>query len=111
AHDAAALENQWTAAGLGGVPTTSGLVQARTALLIRRDELEALSRERLDLATSHEAALQRQEMADLARAMEKEGGDGAADKPDGHEAKLAAELKDAKLAQRLAESARTAIYA
>ena len=111
ARRAAAIETQWTEAGLEGKPSPPGLDQARSSLSDRLNELEGLLREQAELTASHEAALQRQEMSDLVRAMELEGGKGASEQPEAHEAKLSGELEEARAAHRLSESARTAIYA
>jgi len=111
ARDAAALERQWTEAGLIGAPMISVLDQARAALARRLSDLTQLSKEQATLAASNNAAIQHQELADLVRLMEQEGGEGSADQPDLYEAQLQSKLSEVMAALKRTDATRSAINA
>jgi DNA repair exonuclease SbcCD ATPase subunit len=109
--DAAALEGQWTRAGLSGAPMVSTLENARSVLTGKLADLNTILEEQSSLANANEALTHFEELTALIRQMEVQGGKGAADSPETFEATLAGKLKRHTAAQKQSETAQIAVNA
>lgn len=109
--NAAAIEAQWKAAGMSGLPNAASLTKRRTAIAKEVEELDLLLVEQVRLVESYQKALQNEELKSVNKQLEGIGGEGAASNPQEYEAILKKQLSQAESKQQTSESAKSTVSA
>lgn len=111
AQTLSALAVRWQRAGLPDAPSATTLGAALSALAETVRDIERLEDERAVLVAAYGVTVRDREIGTLVADMEKLGGTGAADAPEGHETSLASQLEAAQNALKLTQSTHTAVTA
>ncbi len=106
-----ALAVRWQRAGLPETPNATTLEAALSALAETVRDIERLEDQRGVLVAAYEVTVRDREIKALVADMEKLGGPGAAEAPDGHETSLASQLESAQKALNLTQSTHAAVTA
>jgi len=109
--NAAAIEAQWKASGMGGFPNAASLTKRRTEIAKEVEEVDLLLTEQARLVEAYQKALQNDELKTVTAQLESIGGSGAASNPRGYEATLNLRLQQAEDKHNTSESAKATVSA
>jgi DNA repair exonuclease SbcCD ATPase subunit len=109
--NAAAIEAQWKAASMGGLPNAASLTKRRTEIAKEIEEIDLLLTEQVRLVESYQKALQNEELKSVTAQLENVGGAGAAINPQTYESALSQRLRDAESKQHNSENAKATVAA
>jgi hypothetical protein len=110
-RNAAAIEAQWKAAGMGGLPNAASLTKRRAEVAKEIEEIDLLLTEQERLVEAYQKALRNEELLTVTAQLESIGGKGAAPNPQAYEAILAQRLQQAEITVETSESAKATVSA
>jgi DNA repair exonuclease SbcCD ATPase subunit len=109
--NATAIEAQWRAAGLSGLPNAATLTGRRASLSKQTEEADRLLADQGRLVSAYEKAIQNEELRQLSEQMSAVGGPGSAEDPQEYEQLLTKRLRDSESKKQTSEGARATVMA